>query len=55
MVFAQQPTTTVAGVPIAAPAVTVDLEDQFGNVETLDTSSQLSMAVATPVGPPSLV
>ena len=52
MVFAQQPSSTVAGVAIglanSAP-VTVKLEDLYGNVETGDNASVLSMAVASPV------
>ncbi|MGD1277705.1 MAG: DUF4347 domain-containing protein, partial [Tepidisphaeraceae bacterium] len=38
LVYAQQPTNTTAGSTIS-PAVTVDVEDQYGNLVTTDTSS----------------
>jgi hypothetical protein len=38
VVFGQQPTNTTAGVPIS-PAVTVRVEDEFGNLVTTDTST----------------
>jgi uncharacterized repeat protein (TIGR03803 family) len=50
LVFAQQPTNVTAGSAIS-PAVTVDVEDQFGNIVTGNTSS-VTMAVAS--GPGSL-
>ncbi len=44
VVFTQQPTNTVAGASIS-PAVTVAIEDKFGNIETGDTTDQVSVAL----------
>ena len=38
LAFDQQPSTATAGVAIS-PAITVDVEDQFGNIVTTDTSN----------------
>ncbi len=46
VVFGQQPTNTTAGVAIS-PAVTAKIEDQFGNVETGDSASQLGISVVS--------
>jgi len=46
LVFGQQPTNTTAGVAIN-PKVTVKIEDQYGNVETGDNASSLSIAIAS--------
>jgi uncharacterized repeat protein (TIGR03803 family) len=49
LVIDQGPSQTIVGAPIA-PAVTVEVEDQFGNVVTTD-SSNVTVALATaPVG-----
>ena len=48
LVFAQQPGNVVAGMA-DSPAITVDVEDQFGNVVTTD-SSTVTLAVASGVG-----
>jgi hypothetical protein len=48
LVIAQQPTTTVAGVSIA-PAVTLQVQDQFGNVATSNSSS-VTVAIANNAG-----
>ena len=52
LVFLQQPTATVAGVPIATP-VKVKIEDAFGNIEIGDNSSTLTIAI--PAGLPGAV
>src|SRR5262249_53682567 len=44
LVFGQQPGNTVAGVTLS-PALTVKIEDQFGNIETGDNTSTLSIAI----------
>jgi hypothetical protein len=49
LAFAVQPSNTVAGVAIA-PAVTVQILDRFGNLETADNSDQVTVAVATGTG-----
>jgi len=50
LVFAQQPTNTTAGSTIT-PAVTVDVEDEYGNLATSDTSSvTLSIFSGPPAG-----
>ena len=49
IVFGQQPANGIAGDAIA-PAVTVLIEDNFGNVETGDDASTLSLAVMTGPG-----
>ena len=46
LVFAQQPTNTKAGQAIS-PQVAVQIEDQFGNVETGDNTSTLSLSIAS--------
>ncbi len=46
LIFGRQPTNATAGQALS-PAVTVALADQFGNVETADNASSLSIAVAT--------
>ena len=46
LVFQQQPTNTAAGVPIATP-VAVRIEDAYGNVETNDSSTHLSVAISS--------
>ncbi|MCL2645480.1 MAG: FKBP-type peptidyl-prolyl cis-trans isomerase [Phycisphaerales bacterium] len=48
LVVSQQPTSTVAGVPIA-PAVTVSLVDRFGNAVTNDSSTVVNLALSTKV------
>ena len=48
LAFSQQPTGTVVNLAIA-PAITVDVEDQFGNVVTTD-SSDVSLATASGPG-----
>src|SRR5205814_1931684 len=48
VVFGQQPTDATAGAALS-PAVTVKVEDQFGNVVTSDTST-VAMAVASGPG-----
>ena len=45
LVFGQQPTTTGAGVAIN-PAVTVMIEDQFGNLVTTDNADQVTIGIA---------
>jgi polygalacturonase len=50
VVFDQQPTGTTNGNPIS-PAITVEVEDAFGNVETSDTST---VTLATASGPGAL-
>jgi hypothetical protein len=45
LAFSQQPSTTTAGQAIA-PAVTVQVQDQFGNVVTTDTSN-VSIAISS--------
>jgi hypothetical protein len=45
LAFSQQPSTTTAGQAIA-PAVTVQVQDQFGNVVTTDTSN-VSMVISS--------
>jgi hypothetical protein len=45
LVFIQEPTNTMAGNAIS-PAVTVDIEDQYGNVETSD-GSAVSLGINT--------
>ena len=42
LAFVQQPTNTAAGSSIT-PAVTVAVEDAYGNVETVDNSTQVSL------------
>ncbi len=49
LVFGQQPTTTTAGLAIA-PAVTVRIEDLFGNLLTSDNTDQVTIAVASGPG-----
>jgi uncharacterized repeat protein (TIGR01451 family) len=51
LVFAQQPTNTTAGVAISPP-VTVDVEDQYGNLVTTD-DDNITMTVNS--GPGTLV
>src|SRR5205085_478744 len=46
IVFGQPPTNGTAGVPVS-PSVTALLEDQFGNAETGDNASSLSVAIAS--------
>ena len=46
LVFAQQPSNTGTGQAIAPP-VTVQIEDQFGNVETGDNTSLVTVAIAS--------
>ncbi len=46
LVFGQQPTNATAGAPLG-PVVTVKIEDQFGNVETGDTTSTLNIVIAS--------
>ena len=46
LVFAQQPSDTGTGQAINPP-VAVQIEDQFGNVETGDNTSSLSIAIAS--------
>jgi hypothetical protein len=48
LVIVEQPTSVVAGTAIS-PAITFDVEDQFDNVETSD-SSMVTLTVQTPVG-----
>ena len=50
VVFNQQPTNVTAGVVIS-PSITVDVEDQFGNVVTGDSSS---VTLSTHTGPGSI-
>jgi hypothetical protein len=49
LVFVQQPTSTTANTVIA-PAVTVAVEDQFGNLETADSSSVTIAINSGPAG-----
>ncbi len=49
LVFATQPTNTVAGTPID-PAVEVAVEDRYGNLETGDDSTAVTVALATNPG-----
>ena len=49
VVFAQQPTDVIAGVAIS-PSITVDVEDQYGNIVTSD-SSNVTLAINTGPGP----
>ncbi len=49
LVFGVQPTNTTAGAAIA-PAVTVKIEDQFGNLVSSDNTDQVTVAVATGPG-----
>ena len=50
LVFVQQPTTTAAGSSIS-PAVTVAVEDAFGNVETGDNATKIAVGIgADPAG-----
>jgi hypothetical protein len=49
LVFGQGPTTVVAGVHIS-PAVTVAVEDAFGNVETADNATTVGLAIGTNPG-----
>jgi len=44
LAFGQPPTNTTAGVAIS-PAVTVQIQDQFGNLVTGDSSDQVTLAV----------
>jgi hypothetical protein len=44
LAFGQEPTNTATGQPIS-PAVTVLVEDQFGNVMTSDNTDQITMAI----------
>ncbi len=44
LAFVQQPTATTAGSAVA-PAVSVAIEDAFGNVETSDDSTQVGLAL----------
>ena len=53
LAFAQQPTSTTAGATID-PAVTVDVEDADGNVETGDSSTTVTLALAAISGHPTL-
>src|SRR5262249_37741656 len=46
IVFGQQPTNAIAGAP-QNPPVTVMIEDQFGNIETGDNTSTLTISVLT--------
>ncbi len=46
LVFGQAPTNATAGVTLN-PAVTVKMEDTFGNVETADNGSSLSLGIVT--------
>ena len=46
IVFGQQPTSAIAGVA-ANPLVTVMIQDQFGNIETGDNTSTLTLSVLT--------
>ncbi len=46
LVFMTQPSNTAAGATIT-PAVTVLMEDQYGNVETSDSTDQVSLAIGT--------
>jgi hypothetical protein len=49
LAFGQQPTNTVAGVSIA-PAVTVQILDQFNNLVTTDNTDQVTMAIGANPG-----
>ena len=49
LVFGQQPTSTSAGDAIS-PAVTVKIEDQFGNVVTADNTDQVTLGIASGPG-----
>ena len=49
LAFAQQPTTTTAGTAIS-PAVTVQVQDQFGNA-VADSGATVNMTVSTGPGP----
>jgi uncharacterized repeat protein (TIGR03803 family) len=51
LAFNQQPSTATAGVA-NSPAITVDVEDQFGNIVTTDTSN-VTLARNTGTGNPS--
>src|SRR5206468_4297768 len=46
LVFGQQPSHTIAGVALA-PTVTAMLKDVYGNVETGDNTSSVSIAIAS--------
>ncbi len=54
LVFGQPPTNTTAGATIDMPALTVKIEDQFGNLLTTDNTDQVTVAVATGPGGSSL-
>jgi hypothetical protein len=49
LVFLQQPTLTLLSLPIS-PAITVKVEDQFGNVVTTDTSTVVLSIKSGPKG-----
>jgi hypothetical protein len=49
LAFGQQPTNTVVNTSIS-PAVTVEVEDSFGNVETGDNTDSVTMAIGTNPG-----
>ncbi len=49
LAFVQQPTNTAAGSSIT-PAVTVAVEDAYGNVETADNSTQVTLALGANPG-----
>jgi hypothetical protein len=46
LAFLQQPTTTKSGLAIT-PAVTVQIQDQFGNLEATDNTDSVVLAIAT--------
>ena len=52
LVFGQQPVNTIAGAAIS-PAVTVKIEDAFGNVITSDNTDQVTLGIAERARAPS--
>ena len=46
LAFGQQPSTTVAGA-ILSPAVTVLVEDRYGNLETGDNTDHIALALGS--------
>ncbi len=53
VVFTTQPTDTAAGATITPP-VQVSVEDAYGNVETADNSTQVTVAIGSNAGPGTL-
>ena len=49
LAFVVQPTTTVAGTTVT-PAVQVALEDAYGNIETTDNATQVTLTIGTNPG-----